>query len=455
MKKILIANRGEIAVRLIRACHELGLQTVAVYSQADAESLHVLYADEAICIGEPPSQKSYLKVANILSACEITGADAVHPGYGFLSENAAFASICESCGLNFIGPSHEAIALLGDKAKAKTIAKSVKCPIIPGSDGVIRDVHEALKEARKIGFPVFIKAVAGGGGKGIRVVYDESDFVRQFSAARTEAEVSFSNPDLYLEKMIVNPRHIEIQVVGDKFGNFVHLGERDCTIQRRRQKLIEETPSPILTPALRKKIGEAAIEVVRAAKYHSLGTVEFLLDAHKNFYFMEVNTRIQVEHTITEEVTGIDLAKLQIQIAQGEKLPFKQKDVVMKGHVIQCRINAEDPTNHFTPSPGLLEYYIPPGGPHVRIDSACYAGYRIPPNYDSMIAKVIVKGSSREEAIAIAKRALREFHIGGIKSTIPFHLYMFEDPNFLKNEYTITYIDQMIAEGCTFHEHRE
>lgn len=454
MKKVLIANRGEIAVRLIRACHDLGLQTVAVYSQADAEALHVLQADEAICIGEPPSQKSYLKIANILSACEITGADAVHPGYGFLSENAGFASICESCGLNFIGPSHEAINLLGDKAKAKAIAKSVKCPTIPGTEGIVQDAAEGLREAKKLGFPVLIKAVAGGGGKGIRIVFDPEDFVRQFTAARTEAQASFNNPDVYLEKMIMNPRHIEIQVVGDKHGNYVHLGERDCTIQRRRQKLIEETPSPILTPAMRKRIGEAAVEVVRAAKYHSLGTVEFLLDEDKNFYFMEVNTRIQVEHTITEEVTGIDLAKLQIRIAQGEKLKIKQKDVEFRGHVIQFRINAENPAQNFAPSPGHLEYYIPPGGPHVRIDSACYSGYRIPPNYDSMIAKLIVKGENRQEAIMIGKRALREFHIGGVHSTIPFHLYMLEDKRFLENNYVITYIDQLLSEGCTFSENR-
>jgi len=454
MKKVLIANRGEIAVRLIRACHELGLQTVAVYSQADAEALHVLHADEAICIGEPPSQKSYLKISNILSACEITGADAVHPGYGFLSENAGFASICESCGLNFIGPTHEAISLLGDKSKAKGIAKSVKCPTIPGSEGIVQDAAEGLKEARKLGFPIFIKAVAGGGGKGIRIVYEPDDFVRQFTGARTEAQASFSNPDVYLEKMIVNPRHIEIQVVGDKHGNYLHLGERDCTIQRRRQKLIEETPSPILTSAMRKRIGEAAVEVVKAAKYSSLGTVEFLLDEDKNFYFMEVNTRIQVEHTITEEVTGIDLARLQIRIAQGEKLKLKQKDIEFHGHVIQFRINAENPAQNFAPSPGNLEYYIPPGGPHVRIDSACYSGYRIPPNYDSMIAKLIVKGETREEAIRVGLRALREFHIGGVHSTIPFHLYMLEDKRFLEHNYVITYIDQLLAEGCTFSENR-
>ncbi len=450
MQKILIANRGEIALRIIRACHDLGLQTVAVYSQADAEALHVLHADEAICIGEAPSQKSYLKISNILSACEITGADGLHPGYGFLSENANFASICASCGVNFIGPSPETISLLGDKAKAKATAKSVKCPVIPGSNGVIDNVNDALQEAKRLGFPIFIKASAGGGGKGIRIAYDADEFVRQFSAARTEAEVSFGNPDVYLEKMIVNPRHIEVQIMGDKHGNYVHLGERDCTIQRRRQKLIEEAPSPILTASMRKKICESAVEIARAAKYHSVGTVEFLIDEQKNFYFMEVNTRIQVEHTVTEELTGIDLVREQIKIAMGEKLKFKQKDIELKGHVIQCRINAENPSNNFAPSPGLLEYYIPSGGPHVRVDSACYSGYRIPPNYDSMIAKLIVKGKDRTEAIAVAKRALKEFHIGGVHSTIPFHLYMFEDQRFLNSDYFITYIDQLILDGCSF-----
>ena len=450
MQKVLIANRGEIAVRIIRACHDLGLQTVAIYSQADSEALHVLHADEAICVGEPPSQKSYLKIANILSACEITGADAVHPGYGFLSENANFASICESCGVNFIGPSPSSISLLGDKAKAKATAKSVKCPVIPGSDGIVTDVAEGVKEAKKIGYPVFIKACAGGGGKGIRIAYNPDEFVRQFSAARAEAEVSFNNPDVYLEKMIVNPRHIEVQVIGDKHGNYVYLGERDCTIQRRRQKLIEEAPSPILSPALRKKVGEAAVAIVRAAGYYSVGTVEFLLDKDMNFYFMEVNTRIQVEHTITEELTGVDLAREQIKVAMGEKLKFKQKDIDFKGHIMQFRINAENPTTNFSPSPGKLEYYIPPGGPHVRIDSACYSGYKIPPNYDSMIAKLIVKGENREEAIAVAKRALKEFHIGGVFSTIPFHQYMLQDRRFLENDYVITYIDDLLAEGCTF-----
>jgi len=450
MKKILIANRGEIAVRLIRACHDMGIETVAVYSKADSEALHVLHADEAICIGDAPSAKSYLKIANILSACEITGADALHPGFGFLSENPGFASICESCGINFIGPSHETIALLGNKAKAKEIAKTAKCPIIPGSDGIVEDAKEGLEVAKKIGYPIFIKASAGGGGKGIRIAYDPDEFVRQFTAARTEAEVSFGNPDIYLERMIVNPRHIEIQVIGDKHGNYAYLGERDCTIQRRRQKLIEETPSPILTPAMRKKIGEAAVAIVRSAKYHSVGTVEFLLDAEKNFYFMEVNTRIQVEHTITEELTGIDLVCEQIKIANGEKLSFRQKDVQFNGHVIQCRINAEDPANNFAPSPGKLEYFIPPGGPHVRMDTACYAGYKIPPHYDSMIAKLIVHGKDRAEAIRIAQRALDEFHVGGVKTTIPFHKYMFKDEKFLKNDYTINYIDQQIDDGATF-----
>lgn len=450
MEKVLIANRGEIAVRIIRACHDLGLQTVAVYSQADAEALHVLHADEAICIGEAPSQKSYLKIPNILSACEITGADAIHPGYGFLSENANFASICESCGLNFIGPSPKAIALLGDKAKAKATAKAAGCPVIPGSDGVVVDIKQALHEAKKVGYPVFIKASAGGGGKGIRIAYSEEEFAKQFVAARTEAEASFGNPDVYLEKMIVNPRHIEVQILGDKFGHHIYLGERDCTIQRRRQKLIEEALSPVLTPKLRQKIGQAAVNIAKAAKYFSAGTVEFLLDKDLNFYFMEVNTRIQVEHTVTEELTGVDLVVEQLRIAQGQKLRHEQKQITFDGHVFQFRINAEDPARNFSPSPGRLEYYLPPGGPHVRVDSACYSGYVIPPNYDSMIAKLIVKGKDRKNAIEIAKRALREFHIGGVHSTIPFHLYMLNDAKFLSGDYDLNYIDSLVAEGCSF-----
>jgi len=450
MQKVLIANRGEIAVRIIRACHDLGLQTVAVYSEADAEALHVLHADEAICIGEAPSAKSYLKIANLIAACEITGADAVHPGYGFLSENPGFASICESSGLTFIGPPSSAIALLGDKAKAKATAKSVNCPVIPGSEGIVEDVEAGLKEAEKFGYPIFIKAVAGGGGKGIRIAYDNDDFVKKFMAARVEAEVSFNNPEVYLEKMIVNPRHVEVQVMGDKYGNFVYLGERDCTIQRRRQKLIEEAPSPKVDEALRKKMGECAVAICKAAGYYSVGTVEFLLDENGHFYFMEVNTRIQVEHTITEELTGIDLVQQQLRIARGEKIEWAQKDIQLKGHVLELRINAENPSHNFAPSPGLLEHYIPPGGPHVRVDSACYGGYKIPPNYDSMIAKLIVRGKNREEAIAHAKRALKEFHISGVHTTIPFHQYMFEDKKFLTHDYTIGYIDQLIDNGCTF-----
>jgi len=451
MKKVLIANRGEIAVRIIRACHDMGLSTVAIYSEADREALHVLHADEAICIGKAPSSESYLKISSILSAAEITNADAIHPGYGFLSENAKFASICQSCGLTFIGPSPEAIALLGNKAQAKEIAKKVKSPVIPGSDGIVKNAEEGLAVAKKLGFPIFIKAVAGGGGKGIRIAYDEGEFIRLFAAARLEATNSFGNPDVYLEKMIVNPRHVEIQIMGDAYGHCIYLGERDCTIQRRRQKLIEETPSPVINASLRKKICEAAVRIVKAAKYHTAGTVEFLLDENDHFYFMEVNTRIQVEHTVTEELTGIDLVQLQIRMAQGEKLKIKQEDVNLEGkHVMQFRINAEDPKNNFTPSPGTLEYFIPSAGPHVRVDSACYAGYQIPPYYDSMIAKLIVTGSTREETIRRAKRALKEFHIGGIHTTIPFHLYMLQNERFLEGKYPIGYIDELIQEGCRF-----
>ncbi|MDP1836030.1 MAG: acetyl-CoA carboxylase biotin carboxylase subunit [Chlamydiales bacterium] len=450
MQKVLIANRGEIAVRIIRACHDLGLQTVAIYSQADAEALHVLHADEAVCVGEPPAGKSYLRVPNILSACEITGADAIHPGYGFLAENANFASICESCGINFIGPSPKSISDLGDKARAKETAKSVNCPTIPGSDGIVETLEEAMHVAEQMGYPIFIKAVAGGGGKGIRIAYSPDEFKRLFSAARAEAEVSFGNPNVYLERMIMTPRHIEVQILGDKFGNYIHLGERDCTIQRRRQKLIEEAPSPVLAPHLRDQMGQAAIRIAKAAGYYSAGTVEFLLDSEQNFYFMEVNTRIQVEHTVSEELTGIDLVREQLRVAMGEKLNVVQEDIDFRGHVIQFRINAENPSQNFAPSPGRLEYYLPPGGPHVRVDSACYSGYHIPPNYDSMIAKLIVTGRDREEAIRVGKRALREFHIGGVHSTIGFHLHMLEDPNFISGQYDLAYVDSLISEGASF-----
>ena len=445
MKKVLIANRGEIAVRVIRACHDMGVETVAVYSEADREALHVLLADEAVCIGKPAAAQSYLKIPNLLSACEITGADAVHPGYGFLSENPNFASICESCGLNFIGPSSKSIAQLGNKAEAKAIARAAKCPVIPGSKGIVKDVDEALKIVKKIGYPVFIKAVAGGGGKGIRIAHNVGEFKRLYSAARAEAEVSFNNPDVYLEKMIVNPRHIEVQILGDKHGNYIHLGERDCTIQRRRQKLIEEAPSPVLTPEMRRKVCQAAVNIARKAKYFSAGTVEFLVDQQKNFYFMEMNTRIQVEHTVSEELTGVDLLTEQLRVAQGKKLLYKQKDIHFEGHVIECRINAENPDNNFSPSPGKLEYYLPPGGPHVRVDSACYANYTIPPYYDSMIAKLIVRGKDRKEAITRMLRALREFHIGGVDSTISFHKFMLQNSDFQNNDHDINYVDELIA----------
>lgn len=450
IKKVLIANRGEIAVRIIRACHELGIQTVAIYSEADHEALHVLQADEAICIGKASALESYLKIPHVLSAAEITHADAIHPGYGFLSENANFASICESCKINFIGPSSHAISILGDKSKAKATAKAANCPIIPGSEGIVATVDEGLKIAEQIGFPVLIKAVAGGGGKGIRFVYNEQEFRKQFPQAQAEAKANFNNSDVYIEKMIVNPRHVEVQVLGDKHGNCVYLGERDCTIQRRRQKLIEESPSLICDAKMRKQLGEAAVRIAKSVNYCSAGTVEFLIDENLKFYFMEMNTRIQVEHTVTEALTGVDLVKEQIRIANGEPLSFKQSDIEPKGHAIQFRINAENPSANFAPSPGKLDYYMPPGGPHVRIDSACYSGYSIPPYYDSMVAKLIVKGKDRAEAIAIGKRALKEFLIGGIHSTIPFHIYMLNDPKFVSNEYNLTYIDKLIESGCLF-----
>ncbi len=443
--KVLIANRGEIAVRVIRACHDLGLSTVAVYSTADSQSLHVLLADEAVCIGPPSSLESYLKIPSVLSASEMTGADAIHPGYGFLAERANFAAICERCEIEFIGPHYKAIEKLGDKAQAKSIAKKANCPVIPGSDGIIPSLEEGLKEAKKIGYPLFIKATAGGGGKGIRIAQSESDFKAQFIAAQQEAKANFNCGDVYLEKMILNPRHIEVQIMGDKHGNYVHLGERDCSIQRRRQKLIEEAPSPIIDPSLRQKMGQAAVNLAKEAGYYSVGTVEFLLDENHNFYFMEMNTRIQVEHTVTEELTGVDLVKEQLRIAMGHKLSVSQEDINFKGHVLEFRINAEDFENDFRPSPGKIEYYVTPGGPNVRIDSACYSGYVIPPYYDSLIAKLIVRGSTRKEAIDIAKRALNEFHISGVKSTIPFHQFMLEDQNFLNNDYNLDYVDLLLA----------
>lgn len=453
-QKVLIANRGEIAVRIIQACHELGMDTVAVYSTADKLALHVRHAGEHVCIGAPSARESYLSQTSILSAAELTNAWGIHPGYGFLSENAEFARRCEDAGVVFIGPPSSAIEKLGDKTQAKEIAKAVGCPVVPGSDGVVKDIAQARAVAKKIGYPLVIKAVSGGGGKGIRFVYEESELEGHFNSAAQEARVSFNDPSLYMEKKIVDPRHIEIQIIGDKHGNYVYLGERDCTMQRRRQKLIEEAPSPILDDAMRKKMGTAAVNLVKKAGYYSAGTVEFLYDMKKKeFYFMEVNTRVQVEHTVTEELTGVDIVKEQLRIARGEKLSIAQKDVTYTGHVIQYRINAEDPNQQFAPRPGKIEWYLPPGGKDVRVDSACYAGYEIPPYYDSMVAKLIVSGKNRLEAIAKGKRALREFHIGGkgIYTTIPFHQYMMEHEQFVGGkEYHINYVDQMMETGVKF-----
>ncbi|MBI1292698.1 acetyl-CoA carboxylase biotin carboxylase subunit [bacterium] len=440
-KKVLVANRGEIALRIIRACRELGISTVAVYSEADRDSLHVHAADEALCIGPAPSSQSYLNVARIISAAEVTGADAIHPGYGFLAENARFAEICADCNIGFIGPSPDAIRRMGDKSVAKATAKEAKCPTVPGSDGPIKGDDSALALARKIGFPVMVKASAGGGGKGMRMVKEESTFLRDLEMAQTEAGAAFNNPEVYMEKCILRPKHVEIQILGDRHGNVVHLGERDCSVQRRHQKLIEEAPCPVLTPELRRKMGEAAIRAAKAVKYVGAGTVEFLLDQDKNFYFMEMNTRIQVEHPITEEVTGVDLLREMILVASGEKLSFKQDEVEWDGHAIECRINAEDPARNFMPSPGKVTAYVPPGGIGVRIDSACYQDYSIPPFYDSMVAKLIVHDKTRDRAIQRMKRALREFVVEGVRTTIPFHLEVMDNKLFQKGTFGTDFLE--------------
>ncbi len=441
-QKILIANRGEIAVRIIRACKELGIETVAIHSDLDVHSLHVQHADESICVGPPPSGQSYLNVPNILSACEITDVEAIHPGYGFLSENAEFADICTSSGIKFIGPSADNIRLMGNKAQARNTMKDAGVPVIPGSEGVVETEREALEIARKIGLPVIIKASAGGGGKGMRVVHSEASLPHLFAMARSEAAAAFNDASVYIERYIEKPRHIEIQILSDEMGNMVQLGERDCSIQRRHQKLIEESPSPALGQDLRKRIGETALRAAQAVGYTNAGTVEFILDDEGDFYFMEMNTRIQVEHPVTEMVTGIDLIKEQIRIAAGERLSFTQDQVHIMGHSIECRINAED-SETFTPCPGLIETFIPPGGPNVRVDTAVYSGYRVPPNYDSLLAKVIVKGRNRSEAIAIMKRALDEFVVQGIKTTIPFHKKVMRTPEFLAGDVYTTFLEKV------------
>ena len=445
-KKILIANRGEIAVRIIRAARELGISTVAVYSEADADSLHVALADEAICIGPASSSESYLKIPNIISAAQITGAEAIHPGYGFLSENASFAKICTQNNIVFIGPKPELINMMGDKATARETAIKHKVPITKGSDGIVPNVEEAKKVAKWITYPVMIKATAGGGGKGMRIAHDEKELAENYVVAQNEAKVNFGNPDVYIEKYVEEPRHVEIQVIGDKFGNVVHLGERDCSIQRRNQKLVEETPSPGIDAKTREKMGKFAAKLAKGIGYDSVGTLEFLVDKSMNFYFMEMNTRIQVEHTISEEITGVDLVKEQIRVAAGEKLSFTQKDIEIRGHVIECRINAEDSENGFLPSSGVLEKYIPSGGIGVRVDSHSYQNYEIPPYYDSMIAKLIVKGKNREEAIARMKRALKEFKIEGVDTTIPFHLKVLENEAFKEGKFYTNFIETYFKE---------
>ena len=445
-KKILIANRGEIAVRIIRAARELGISTVAVYSEADADSLHVALADEAICIGPASSSESYLKIPNIISAAQITGAEAIHPGYGFLSENASFAKICTQNNIVFIGPKPELINMMGDKATARETAIKHKVPITKGSDGIVPNVEEAKKVAKWITYPVMIKATAGGGGKGMRIAHDEKELAENYVVAQNEAKANFGNPDVYIEKYVEEPRHVEIQVIGDKFGNVVHLGERDCSIQRRNQKLVEETPSPGIDAKTREKMGKFAAKLAKGIGYDSVGTLEFLVDKSMNFYFMEMNTRIQVEHTISEEITGVDLVKEQIRVAAGEKLSFTQKDIEIRGHVIECRINAEDSENGFLPSSGVLEKYIPSGGIGVRVDSHSYQNYEIPPYYDSMIAKLIVKGKNREEAIARMKRALKEFKIEGVDTTIPFHLKVLENEAFKESKFYTNFIETYFKE---------
>ncbi|WP_405330647.1 acetyl-CoA carboxylase biotin carboxylase subunit [Leeuwenhoekiella sp. LLG6367-2.1] len=441
-KKILIANRGEIALRVIRTCKEMGIKTVAVYSTADAESLHVRFADEAVCIGPPASSESYLKISNIMAAAEITNADAIHPGYGFLSENARFSKICEEHDIKFIGASPDMIAKMGDKATAKATMKAAGVPCVPGSDGIIKDFEDCERIAKETGYPVMLKATAGGGGKGMRAVWKKEELRKAWDSARQEASASFGNDGMYMEKLIEEPRHIEIQVVGDSNGKACHLSERDCSIQRRHQKLTEETPSPFMTDELREKMGEAAVRAAEFIKYEGAGTVEFLVDKHRNFYFMEMNTRIQVEHPITEQVVDYDLIREQILVAAG--VPISGKNYIPQLHSIECRINAEDPYNNFRPSPGKITNLHAPGGHGVRIDTHVYSGYSIVPNYDSMIAKLITTAQTREEAINKMKRALDEFVIEGIKTTIPFHRQLMDDPRYLEGNYTTAFMNDFV-----------
>ncbi|MCI0432170.1 MAG: acetyl-CoA carboxylase biotin carboxylase subunit [Gemmatimonadetes bacterium] len=448
-RKILIANRGEIALRVIRACREMGIGTVAVYSLADRESLHVRFADEDVCIGPAPARASYLNVPAIIAAAEITGAEAIHPGYGFLAENAEFAEICERADIVFIGPSAEQIRMMGDKAIARRTMAAEGVATVPGSEGVVTDIAHGRGIAADIGFPVLIKAAAGGGGKGMRVAVDADAFTTQFQMAQSEAQAAFGDGSVYLEKFLARPRHIEIQIVGDRHGRVAHLGERECSIQRRHQKLIEEAPSVALTPELRARMGEAAIRGASAIGYHSAGTIEFLLDQDGSFYFMEMNTRIQVEHPVTEEVTGVDLVKEQIRVAAGEPLSIGRNGVEFHGHAIECRINAENPARNFAPSPGIISIFHPPGGPGVRVDTHVYAGYVVPPHYDSLIGKLITRGETRMEAIARMRLALESFIIEGIHTTIPFLLDLTHDPRFVAGDFDTKFVERRFAEAAS------
>ena len=445
-KKILIANRGEIALRIIRACHEMGIRAVAVYSEADRSSLHVRYADEAYCIGKGPAAGSYLNIPQIIAACEISDAEAVHPGYGFLAENAHFAEVCESCNIKFIGPTQKTIEQMGDKSNARKLAAENGVPTVPGSKGIVATVDDALAVAHSIGYPVIIKATAGGGGRGMRVVHTDISLANAFSTARAEAESCFGNPAVYIEKYVEEPRHVEIQILADEHGNTIHLGERDCTMQRRHQKLIEESPSPIVDEDMRLRMGDAACAIARASGYSSAGTVEFIVDEHGNFYFMEMNTRVQVEHCVTELATGIDIVRQQISIANGEPLLLSQDEIKLEGWTIECRINAEDPDRNFMPCPGTMTTYIPPGGPGVRIDGIGYTGYTIPSLYDSMIAKVIVHARDRMAAIRRMLRALGEFQIDGVKTTIPFHRNLLKHPAFVRGtRYSTHFVEEWLS----------
>lgn len=444
-KRILIANRGEIALRIIRACKEMGIKTVAVYSEADRDALYLRYADDAICIGPAHPTKSYLDISRIISAAEITDVEAIHPGYGFLSENSHFAEVCRSCMIDFIGPTPQAMTLVGDKARAREVAHQMKVSIVPGSVGIVSDEKEALEVAHKIGFPVMIKASLGGGGRGMRKAHNDVSLVNSFLAARNEAEASFKNTDIYIEKCIDNARHVEVQIIADNYGNIVHLGERDCSVQRRHQKLVEETPSPVVDNKLRQRLGEAARKIAKASGYTNVGTVEFLVDSNKNFFFMEMNSRLQVEHPVTEMVTGRDIVADQIRIAAGEKLGYKQDDITINGVAIECRINAEDPEDNFKPCPGKITQFIPAGGPGVRVDTHVYQGYTMPPYYDSLLAKLIVHRPTRSRAITTMKRALNEFVIEGVKSTIPICSEIFGHSRFVRGEIDTNFLESNLS----------